>query len=48
MRRQHSIGAARNNLPTLVRQAEAGVAIELTRRGEGVQIVFQGDLFRPS
>ncbi len=39
MRRQHSIAEARNNLPKLVREAEAGEPIELTRRGESVAVL---------
>lgn len=39
MSRRHSIAEARNNLPELVRQAEAGTAIELTRRGEPVAVL---------
>jgi len=37
--RRHSIAEARNNLPELVRQAEAGKAVELTRRGEPVAVL---------
>jgi prevent-host-death family protein len=37
---QHSIAAARSNLPTLVRKAESGEAVELTRRGEGVAVLI--------
>src|SRR5437763_15949403 len=33
---QHSIADARSNLPDLVKKAEAGKAVELTRRGEPV------------
>lgn len=40
MRKQQSIAAARSNLPQLVRQAEAGEPIELTRRGEGVAVLI--------
>lgn len=40
MRKQHSIAEARNNLPQLVRKAEAGEPIELTRRGEGVAVLL--------
>lgn len=40
MRKQHSIAEARNNLPKLVREAEAGKAIELTRRGESVAVLL--------
>ncbi len=34
MPKKHSIAEAPNNLPSLVRQAESGKAVELTRRGE--------------
>ena len=39
-RRQHSIAEARNNLPQLIRAAETGEAIELTRRGESVAVLI--------
>ena len=37
---QHSIAEARRNLPTLVRDAENGKAVELTRRGELVAVLI--------
>jgi prevent-host-death family protein len=37
---QHSIAEARNQLPRLVREAEAGKAVELTRRGEAVAVLI--------
>ena len=40
MARKHSIADARSNLPQLIRDAEAGQAIELTRRGEGVAVLI--------
>ena len=40
MRRQHSIAEARKDLPKLVREAEAGKAVELTRRGERVAVLI--------
>lgn len=40
MRKQQSIAEARSNLPQLVRQAESGASIELTRRGEGVAVLI--------
>ncbi|MEO8383254.1 MAG: type II toxin-antitoxin system prevent-host-death family antitoxin [Acidobacteriota bacterium] len=40
MGKQQSIAAARSNLPQLVRQAEAGESIELTRRGESVAVLI--------
>jgi len=39
MNRRHSIADARNNLPDLVRQAESGKPVELTRRGEPVAVL---------
>jgi len=36
----HSIAEARNNLPSLVREVEAGKAIELTRHGRPVAILI--------
>ena len=40
MAKQHSISEARNNLPSLVREAESGKAVELTRRGEPVAVLI--------
>jgi prevent-host-death family protein len=40
MPKQESIAAARSNLPQLVRQAESGEPIELTRRGESVAVLI--------
>jgi prevent-host-death family protein len=37
---QHSIAEARSSLPDLVRKAEAGKAVELTRRGEPVAVLI--------
>jgi prevent-host-death family protein len=37
---QHSIAEARTNLPDLVKKAEAGKAVELTRRGEPVAVLI--------
>jgi len=39
MSKRYSIAAARSNLPAIVKQAEAGLEIELTRRGKPVAIV---------
>ena len=39
MAKRHSIAEARSNLPSLVREAEAGKAVELTRRGEPVAVL---------
>lgn len=40
MRRKHSIAEARTNLPKLIREAESGKVVELTRRGEGVAVLI--------
>ena len=37
---KHSIAEARTNLPRLVREAEGGKAVELTRRGEAVAVLI--------
>ena len=37
---RQSIADARKSLPTLVRQAESGKAVELTRRGEPVAVLI--------
>jgi prevent-host-death family protein len=37
---RHSIADARSNLPRLVREAERGKAVELTRRGEPVAVLI--------
>ncbi len=36
---RHSITEARDNLPDLVREAESGRPVELTRRGEAVAVL---------
>lgn len=40
MTERHSIADARRNLPTLIRDAENGKAVELTRRGEPVAVLI--------
>lgn len=40
MAKKHSIADARTNLPQLIRDAEAGKLVELTRRGEGVAVLL--------
>ena len=40
MSKKHSIADARSNLPQLIRDAEAGETVELTRRGEGVAVMI--------
>jgi len=39
MPRRYSIAEARTHLPTLVDQAEAGLTVELTRRGKPVAVI---------
>jgi prevent-host-death family protein len=38
--KRNSIADARSNLPQLIREAEAGKTVELTRRGEGVAVLI--------
>lgn len=45
MRRRYSIADARSNLPRIVDQAEAGVEVELTRRGLPVAVVVSRRAF---
>lgn len=40
MTRRRSIAEARNSLPRLVRDAETGKAVELTRRGKPVAVLI--------
>ncbi len=37
---KHSIAEARRNLPKLVHEAEKGMTVELTRRGEPVAVLI--------
>ncbi len=41
----HSIAEARRNLPKLVRVAEQGMAVELTRRGKPVAVLIGCEQF---
>ncbi|HVG22911.1 MAG TPA: type II toxin-antitoxin system Phd/YefM family antitoxin [Thermoanaerobaculia bacterium] len=43
--KKKSIADARNNLPQLVREAEAGEVIELTRHGERVAMIVSRDTY---
>lgn len=43
--RRYSISEARKRLPSLVRQAEKGSAISLTRRGEPVAVLVSTDKY---
>ena len=40
MAKRQSIAEARHSLPSLVREAESGKAVELTRRGELVAVLI--------
>jgi prevent-host-death family protein len=40
MAKQQSIAQARSRLPSLVREAESGKPVELTRRGEPVAVLI--------
>ena len=40
MPKQYSITDARNNLPSIVREAESGYSVELTRRGRPVAVLL--------
>lgn len=40
MQKQFSIAEAKNRLPALVHHTDAGVAIELTRRGKAVAVII--------
>ena len=42
---RHSIAEARRNLPALIREAENGKEVELTRRGEPVAILISHRAF---
>ena len=43
---RHSIAEARRNLPALIREAENGKEVELTRRGEPVTILISHRAFK--
>lgn len=43
---EFSIADARRNLPSLVRQAEKGAAVRLTRRGKPVAVLVSGAEYR--
>ena len=46
MTEKHSIADARRNLPRLIREAENGKTVELTRRGEPVAVLVGHRQFR--
>jgi prevent-host-death family protein len=41
--KRYSIAEARSSFPTLVREAEAGLEVELTRRGKPVAVLVSRD-----
>ena len=43
---RHSIAEARRNLPALIREAENGKEVELTRRGEPVAMLISHQAFK--
>ena len=43
---RHSIAEARRNLPALIREAENGKEVELTRRGEPVAMLISHRAFK--
>lgn len=45
MSQRYSIAEARSRLPTIVDQAESGVEVELTRRGQPVAVVVSSREF---
>ena len=45
MARRYSVAEARAHLPSILVQAEAGEAIELTRRGQPVAVVLSHEAF---
>jgi prevent-host-death family protein len=45
MTRRYSIAEARAHLPAIIEQAEAGEAVELTRRGRPVAVVLSREEF---
>ena len=46
MARQYSIAEARDRLPSLVHDVEAGLPVELTRRGKPVAVLVSIEEFR--
>ncbi len=44
-KKEVSISEARENLPSLVRDAERGLAVTLTRRGEAVAVLISTDRY---
>ena len=46
MRHRYSIADARQNLPALIREAETGEEVELTRRGKPVAVLVSHQAFK--
>lgn len=46
MRRHYSVADAKNRLPAVLREAEAGEPIEITRHGKPVAVVLSIDAWR--
>ena len=46
MRHRYSIADARQNLPALIREAETGEEVELTRRGKPVAVLVSHQTFK--
>lgn len=46
MRHRYSIAGARQNLPALIREAETGEEVELTRRGKPVAVLVSHQTFK--
>ena len=45
-RRNYSVAEARQNLPRLIRDAERGRAVQITRRGEPVAVLLSASGYR--
>jgi prevent-host-death family protein len=46
VRRHYSVAEARSKLPALIREAEEGEAVEITRRGRAVAVVLSMTEYR--
>ena len=46
MGKRHSIAEARSSLPRLIREAESGKPVELTRRGQPVAVLVENGRIR--
>ncbi len=45
MTKQYSIAEAKDHFASVVRQAEAGTAVEVTRRGKSVAVILSAEEF---